>query len=124
MYEAWNYLGYCNRKLGKYDAALAAYDRALQLKPDYPEAIEYRGHAYLGFNRLSEAQGRLPRAVRVESQAGGPLLAAMQAVDGRPSRQRPAWTGSFDSFASWVSERSAIASQTASLTREGANAAW
>jgi len=29
-----------------------------------------------------------------------------------------------DAFASWVSERSAIASQTAGLTREGASAAW
>ena len=29
-----------------------------------------------------------------------------------------------DSFASWVNERSAIASQTAALTREGAAAAW
>jgi len=29
-----------------------------------------------------------------------------------------------ESFASWVSERSAIAGQTAGLTREGASAAW
>jgi hypothetical protein len=29
-----------------------------------------------------------------------------------------------ESFASWVSERSNIASQTASLTREGAASAW
>jgi hypothetical protein len=29
--------------------------------------------------------------------------------------------GSFDAFASWVNERSAIASQTAALTREGAS---
>ena len=31
---------------------------------------------------------------------------------------------SLESFASWVNERSTIASQTASLTREGASAAW
>jgi hypothetical protein len=29
-----------------------------------------------------------------------------------------------DSFSAWVSERSAIAGKTASLTREGATAAW
>jgi hypothetical protein len=31
---------------------------------------------------------------------------------------------SLEAFASWVSERGAIASQTAALTREGASAAW
>src|SRR6188768_1803853 len=55
MYQAWNYLGYTQRKLGNYQDALIAYDRALSIKPGYAEAIEYRGHAYLGLNRLSEA---------------------------------------------------------------------
>jgi tetratricopeptide (TPR) repeat protein len=45
MYEAWNYMGYTQRMLGHYDEALIAYDHALNLKPGYPEAIEYRGHA-------------------------------------------------------------------------------
>jgi hypothetical protein len=31
---------------------------------------------------------------------------------------------SLEAFASWVNERSTIASQTVSLTREGASAAW
>src|SRR5262245_28856960 len=38
MHEAWNYLGYTNRKLGNYQAALDAYDKALTLKPGYVEA--------------------------------------------------------------------------------------
>jgi tetratricopeptide (TPR) repeat protein len=45
MYQAWNYLGYTQRKLGNYQDALIAYDRALSIKPGYAEAIEYRGHA-------------------------------------------------------------------------------
>jgi hypothetical protein len=32
--------------------------------------------------------------------------------------------GTLESFTLWVSERSTIASQTASLTREGAASAW
>src|SRR5215813_3812570 len=32
MHEAWNYLGYTNRKLGNYDVALSAYEKALTLK--------------------------------------------------------------------------------------------
>ena len=33
MHEAWNYLGYTRRKLGEYESALTAYDRALALRP-------------------------------------------------------------------------------------------
>jgi tetratricopeptide (TPR) repeat protein len=45
MYQAWNYLGFANRHIGNYDAALSAYAKALELNPAYPEAIEYRGEA-------------------------------------------------------------------------------
>ena len=77
-YQAWNYVGYTNRKLGKYDAALAAYDRALKLKPDYAEAIEYRGHAYLGLNRLSEAKEAYLALFAGNRQLAATLLTAMQ----------------------------------------------
>lgn len=116
MYQAWNYLGYCNRKQGRYDVALAAYDRALSLKPDYAEAIEYRGHAYLGLNRLPEAKEAYLALFGANRKLASSLLAAMQQ-----------WVGGHQDdaeFASWVSERSAIASQTAALTREGAAASW
>src|SRR5579859_1743549 len=56
MYEAWNYIGFANRHLGSYDAALSAYAKALELNPAYPEAIEYRGEAYLGLNKIDEAK--------------------------------------------------------------------
>lgn len=122
MYQAWNYLGYANRKLGKYEAALTAYDRALQLKPGYPEAIEYRGHAYLGLNRLSEAQDAYLALFSSNRKLAAQLLAGMQEWIG--THRGNAGGLDVDSFAAWVSERSAIAGKTASLTREGANAAW
>jgi tetratricopeptide (TPR) repeat protein len=115
MYQAWNYLGYCNRKQGRYDVALAAYDRALALKPDYDEAIEYRGHAYLGLDRRADAKNAYLTLFGTNRRLAASLLAAMQQ-----------WVGGHTDaeFASWVSERSAIASQTASLTREGAASSW
>jgi tetratricopeptide (TPR) repeat protein len=116
MFEAWNYLGYCQRKLGSFDAALAAYDRALSLKPDYAEAIEYRGHAYLGLNRLSEAKQAYLFLFGGNRKLAASLLAAMQQ-----------WVGEHRDdaeFAAWVSERSTIAGQTAALTRDGAGSAW
>ncbi len=71
MYQAWNYLGYSQRKLGNYQDALIAYDRALSIKPGYAEAIEYRGHAYLGLNRLSEAKESYLALYRQQPQARG-----------------------------------------------------
>lgn len=116
MYEAWNYLGYCNRKLGRYQVALAAYDRALSLKPDYAEAIEYRGHAYLGLDRLADAKNAYLTLFGANRKLAASLLSAMQQWV-EEHREDP-------DFASWVSERSAIARQTAALTREGAASSW
>jgi tetratricopeptide (TPR) repeat protein len=125
MYEAWNYLGYSQRKLGKFDAALAAYDRALTLKPDYAEAVEYRGHAYLGLNRLSEAKTAYLSLFASNRKLAATLLNAMQHWVGEHRGDAAGVDpGSFEAFASWVNERSAIASQTAALTREGAATAW
>jgi len=122
MYQAWNYVGYTNRKLGNYEAALQAYDRALRLKPDYPEAIEYRGHAYLGLNRLSEAKEAYLALYSANRKLAAQLLEGMQQWVGA-HRGDPGGLD-VDSFAAWVTERSAIASKTASLTREGASATW
>jgi tetratricopeptide (TPR) repeat protein len=125
MHEAWNYVGYTNRKLGKYDAALAAYDRALTLKPGYPEAIEYRGHAYLGLGRLDDAKNAYLSLFSSNRKLAAQLLAGMQTWVGEHRGNPGGIDGaSLESFASWVSERSTIAAQTAGLTREGASAAW
>src|SRR5690349_2671631 len=35
LHEGFTYLGYANRKLGRYAQALAAYQHALELNPDY-----------------------------------------------------------------------------------------
>ena len=124
-YQAWNYLGYTNRKLGNYDAALAAYDRALTLKADYAPAIEYRGHAYLGLNRLAEAKAAYLALFAGNRQLAATLLAAMQEWVGEHRGNAEGVDGpTLESFASWVTERSTIASQTAALTRDGAASAW
>ena len=125
MHEAWNYLGYASRKLGDYQAALSAYDRALILKPGYAQAIEYRGHAYLGLGRLTEAKNAYLALFSGNRQLAAQLLAGMQSWVGE-HRNHPSGVdgAALEAFASWVNERSAIASQTAALTREGASAAW
>jgi tetratricopeptide (TPR) repeat protein len=125
MHEAWNYVGYTNRKLGNYDVALAAYERALALHPGYPEALEYRGEAFLALNRISDAQQAYLDLFAANRGLAGELLTAMK---GWINSQRTAASGSdataVDALDKWVQERAQIAGQTAALTREGAASSW
>jgi len=119
MYEAWNYVGYTSRKLGEYDKALAAYDQALSLKPDYAEAIEYRGEAYLWMNRLEDAKKAYMDLFGSQRQMANELMAAMeQWVKARRENASGVSAADIDNFAKWVSERSTIAQQTASLAAD------
>lgn len=123
MHEAWNYVGFTRRKLGDFPAALAAYDQALSLRPDFAEAIEYRGVACLGANRLDDAKEAYLWLFARNRTMAAQLLAEMHRwVESHRGDEASART--VEPFASWVSERSVIAAQTAGLTREGAAAAW
>jgi tetratricopeptide (TPR) repeat protein len=45
--EILNMLAYTQRKTGRLDLAIENYRKALALRPDFPEAREYLGEAYL-----------------------------------------------------------------------------
>jgi tetratricopeptide (TPR) repeat protein len=114
MHEAWNYVGYTSRKLGEYDKALQAYDQALRLSPSYGEAIEYRGEAYLGLNRIEDAKGAYMQLFQSSRPLADQLMAAMQKwVTERRAAGNTA--AEVDALAQWIDERSNIARQTASL---------
>jgi tetratricopeptide (TPR) repeat protein len=125
LHEAWNYVGYSNRKLGNYDDALAAYDKALAIKPGYPDALEYRGEAYLGLGRIPDAQQAYLDLYAGNRALAGKLLGAMKSWSAT-QRSSPAGSSAtnLDELDKWIQERSQIASQTAALTREGAAASW
>ncbi len=114
MHQAWSGLGYALRKSGDYVASLEAYDRALELAPGYPEAIEYRAEAYLGLDRLDEAKEAYMALYRSDRQRAEELMGAMR----RWVERRTADPGSLDpaaveAFAAWVEERSGAAAQAA-----------
>jgi tetratricopeptide (TPR) repeat protein len=124
MYEAWNYVGYTNRKLGNYDTALAAYGRALTLHPGYPEALEYRGEAFLGLNRVADAQQAYLDLFAGNRALADKLLASMKDWLQTQRASSSADANTVSELDKWIQERSAIAGQTASLTREGTAASW
>ena len=79
-YQAFSSLGYILRKTGDMDGALAAYDRALALNPNYAEAIEYRAEANLMRGRLDDmkrAYGVLAALNRPHGRAIADLCDAM-----------------------------------------------
>ena len=121
MHEAWNYVGYTSRKLGEYDNALAAYGEALRLNPAYAEAIEYRGEAYLGLNRIEDAKGAYMALFATARPLAEQLLAAMQQwIVERRANAAGISAADVDTFSHWIDERANIAHQTAAMAVGGA----
>ncbi len=63
--DVLNYMGFASRKLGRLDAALAYYDRALQLAPGHLGATEYLGELYIQMGDLARARGQLAQLDRL-----------------------------------------------------------
>ena len=57
--DAWNLLGYSNRKLGVMDAAAVAYETALKLNPEHLGALEYQGEMYVETGMIDKAKANL-----------------------------------------------------------------
>ena len=124
MPEGWNYVGYSSRKLGNYEVALSAYEQALTLRPGYPDALEYRGEAFLGLNRVADAQQAYLDLFAGNRALADKLLAAMKSWVEAQRSSAAADTNAVGELDKWIQERTAIAAQTASLTREGAALSW
>jgi tetratricopeptide (TPR) repeat protein len=122
--EAWNALGYTQRKLGSYDDALASYAKALELKPGYPEALEYRGEAYLRLNRIHDAKQAYLDIFAKNRTIAATLLESMKVWIKTQQSAHSVDASEVTDLQEWVQERSQIASQTAALTRAGAAAGW
>jgi predicted O-linked N-acetylglucosamine transferase (SPINDLY family) len=62
-FDAHLMLGDVLAELQRHDAAIASYDRALQIKPDNTEALYNRGNSLLHLNRNEEAAASYDRAL-------------------------------------------------------------
>ena len=56
-----NYMGFANRHLHNYDAAIGYYQQALAIDPQHIGATEYLGELYLEIGRIDDAQHQLAR---------------------------------------------------------------
>jgi tetratricopeptide (TPR) repeat protein len=101
MREAWNMVGYTSRRLGDYEESLQAYDKALALTPDYPEAIEYRAELFLLTGRFDEVKGAYAKLLQSSPSYAGVLKTAMQEWLARKDAPGSKAAGR-DQFASWV----------------------
>src|SRR5260370_547750 len=74
---AWNGLGYALRKQRRFDESVSAYREALRLRPNYPQALEYLGEAYVELGRLAEARAVLERLRRLDPREADELAQAI-----------------------------------------------
>lgn len=103
MKEGWNMLGFSSRKLGQYEESLSAYEKALALSPDYPEAIEYRAELFLLTGRLAQTKESYARLLKLDPAYAGTLKTSMQDfLKGNKSFPASVSQKERDEFATWV----------------------
>lgn len=120
FHEAHSSLGYALRKTGQYEESLAAYDRALAIDPSYVEAIEYRGEAYLGLDRIEDAKGAYMQLFEMDRERAAELMTAMKRwLEERRGDARGLSEETLESFAAWVEERSDLVAQVGTLVSAG-----
>jgi tetratricopeptide (TPR) repeat protein len=106
MHEAYTYLGFANRKLGRYDESLQAYEQALKINPDAVHAIEYQGEAFLGLNRLDDARFNYLRLFALDQQQAAKLLHAMRKWMAANEKKPPAGID-MPALAAWIESQPA-----------------
>jgi tetratricopeptide (TPR) repeat protein len=124
-YKAFNGLGYAYRKSGDYTKALENYSAALKLSPNFPDAIEYRGEAYLGLNRPEDAKQAYLLLFASSRTHADTLLTAMKTwADKRHADPAGVSPSDLAAFEGWLHERAALAGATVTMARNTPQGAW
>lgn len=121
FHEAFSDLGYALRKQGKLEPAIAAYDTSLSLSPNYPNAIEYRGEAYLGLGRIEEAKQAYMQLFANNREMADQLLGVMKTwVTEQKESPSGADASTVEALGEWVASREQVAGQVAPLHEQQA----
>lgn len=78
--EAWNGLGHALKNEWRFDESVSAYERALALRPRYPQALEYLGEAYVLKGDARRAREVLARLRPLDERMAEHLA---QVIDGK-----------------------------------------
>ncbi len=105
LYEAANELGYALRKTGDYRKAIGAYNYALQLRPSFFPAIEYRGEAFLMMGFVKESQDAYMTLFRGDRELADQLMATMEKWHAEQPED-----DAKKAFGEWLAERRQLAS--------------
>ncbi|MEO8313522.1 MAG: tetratricopeptide repeat protein [Pseudomonadota bacterium] len=104
MKEAWNLIGYTSRRLGEYTESLKAYETALKLQPDYPEAIEYLAELYVETGRLDDAKASFAKLQKANPSYANVLLQSMRDWLAGPAKSVASVSSvQREDFTKWVS---------------------
>ena len=87
--EAWNMIGFCSRNVGDLRRAFDAYDRSLAINPDYEEAHEYLGEAYLKAGNPEKAREQLAWLVARKSDEAKELAESIEAAEKERASTKP-----------------------------------
>lgn len=116
LFQAYGALGYVLRRLGDYDGSLASYAHALEIQPGYSPAIEYRGEAFLGLNKVEEAKAAYMTLFNSDRTRATELSNAMgKWVTARKADPAGVDPKTIEDFSTWLSQRLELAKQTAAL---------
>ena len=116
LFQAWGSLGYAYRKVGNYNASLAAYGKALEIQPNYTPAIEYRAEAYLGLNQLDQVKSVYMQLFTMDRPRADELSAAIDKwLEKRKTDPAGLDPGQLQEFSAWAAQRKQLASQVSSL---------
>jgi tetratricopeptide (TPR) repeat protein len=114
--DAWNQICYIHLQLGAYREAMDDCNHALKIKPDLEQAVQDRGEAYLGIDRLEDAKASYMDLFYHSRLLADQLLVSMHDwVKSHRVAANGVRASDIDAFDKWLQERDGIAKPTASI---------
>jgi tetratricopeptide (TPR) repeat protein len=101
------------------------YDKALALAPGFPDALEYRGEAYLALSRIDDAKAAYLELFAKDRDQAAQLMKAMTDWVAKrqadPAGADPAAVTAFDT---WIKERAKVAALTVNMSLASNHSIW
>jgi tetratricopeptide (TPR) repeat protein len=106
---AWANIAYIDDRLGDHPAALAASERALALSPQLGVALENRGEALIGLNRVADAKQQYLDLYPSHAHMASLLLTTMKQWSQEQRASGNTDTATVDELDQWIRDREQIA---------------